>query len=116
VSLSEALRNIDALAQIVAFAAASLLPLLAVGAAFSFSQRMRLAWRTALLIGVNLVSFPVAFVVLMELALTWSPSGRPGPGMGIIAVPMLNVWLLAVAVSTVLLIGLIIGRLKRADP
>lgn len=56
--------------------------------------------------GANVVSGPVAFVLLMEMAKFFSPTGRPGPGAGIIALPMLYVWVLTVVASIVLLIGL----------
>jgi hypothetical protein len=112
-SSAEVLQEIDAALQIVAFGFATLLPLIAVCCAFFFLRRMRLVYRAALVIAVNIVSLPVAFVLLMELALLWSPSGRPGPGTGIIAVPMVGVWLLTAVVSAILLIGLVIGRWRR---
>ncbi len=114
----EFVRDLDALAETAAFCVGTLLPLLVAVAAFWFSRRWRLIWRAALLIGASVVSGPVAFILLLELARLTSPTGRPGPAAGIITVPMAYVWALTIIASTLLLIGLAIfkGRASRSSP
>lgn len=102
----ELIRDLDALAEWVTFGLASLLPLLTAAAALLLPRRMRLIWKAAIAVGTHVISGPVAFVLLMEWARAFSSTGRPGPGVGIIALPMVYLWLLTLAASITLLMGL----------
>lgn len=91
--------------QVVVLTLVSLLPIPIVGAAFWLSRHMPLIWRLTLLLAADILSFLIPFVLLAEFALVWSPTGMPGPGEGILALPMATLWLLTVAVSGVLLLA-----------
>jgi hypothetical protein len=107
------MESFGALAETVAFVVATLLPLLLALAAFLVPRQMRLIWRAAVVVGTNIISGPLAFVLLMELAKASSPHGRPGPGAGIIAVPMVYVWMPTLVASIIVLIALAVFRNMR---
>lgn len=82
----------------IPFIAATGSPLFAVMAVFAFTRKMHLAWRAALLILVNALSFPIGFILVMS-SLGIFPNSGANPGVGVATVPMLLVWM-ATAVGT----------------
>ena len=107
---AEFLAELDAIAQVIAFVLATFLPALVVGGVFWLSRRMRLVWRSVLVMVANVVSLPIAFVIVMLVVMGWPPSGTPA--MGVAALPSFLVWQLTVVGSIVLLLVSAFSRSK----
>lgn len=90
---------------------ASGVPLFAAVAAFYLSRKLKLAWRTVLILAVLAVSLPAGFALVL-IAIDRGPEFRR-PVDGFTTFLMILVWCIAVFGSAVTLIGLAFDAAKR---
>jgi hypothetical protein len=95
----------------LAFWLASGAPLFAAVAAFYMSRKLKLVWRTLLILAVLAVSLPAGFVLVL-IAIDRGPEFRR-PVDGFATFFMILVWCIAVFGSAVTLIGLAFDAAKR---
>lgn len=87
------------------------MPLFAAVAAFYLTQKLKLVWRTVLILAVLAASLPIGFVLVLT-AIDRSPEFRR-PVAGFATFLMILVWCIAVFGSAVTLIGLAFDAAKR---
>lgn len=92
--------------EVAAIVFASVLPVVAAIGVVLLLRRMRLAHRLLIALGAVIVTTPLALILLLEMAVAFSPAGRPGPGAGIIAVPLISLSVLALVICVAARIGL----------
>jgi hypothetical protein len=95
----------------IGFWLASGIPPLAAVAAFYLSRKIKLLWRTALILAVLAASLPAGFVLVL-IAVDPGPGFRGEPDVYATFL-MLFVWCIGVFGSAVTLIGLALDAAKR---